>query len=152
MRTLVDSGAQALLIVNSPDIGMLPETHLIAELTGDRRLVRQTSRLTRDFNKQLARRMRGIERDLDIDLVEFDLFSFSQFAMVNNEALRFTNTTDACFSSINIHLSYGLPGRRSLRQLLFFRRDTPDGQDARTRRQSLVFCCPGTCRGKFLNG
>lgn len=100
VRTLVDAGAEAILVVNSPDIGLLPETRIIAELTGDRRLVRQATRLTRTFNRQLARSMRGIERDLDTDLVEFDLFSFIQFSITNSDALRFTNTTDACFSSI----------------------------------------------------
>ena len=100
VRTLLQAGAEAILVVNAPDIGLLPETRMLAELSGDRRLVRQTTRLTRDFNRQLAMRLRGVERDMDTDLVEFDLFSSFQFVMSNNDALRFTNTTDACFSSV----------------------------------------------------
>jgi len=100
IRILVERGAEALLIVNAPDIGVLPETRLIAELIGDRRFIRQTTRLSRDFNKQLSRSIRRIERDLQIDLIEFDLFSMFEFAMDNNDALRFTNIADACFSSV----------------------------------------------------
>ncbi len=93
IRTLVEKGARKVLVINVPDIGGIPETLQ----TGDVRLIKRATLLTKIFNAALSRRVRKIERDLGIDLVEFDVFDFLRFIRANGNALEFTNTEDPCF-------------------------------------------------------
>lgn len=102
VETLLDKGAESILVVNVPDLGLTPETQIIAEQTGDEGLVRRTTKLSRTFNRRLARRIGKIERERKVDLVVFDLFEFFRFSMTDSDALRFSNTTDGCFSSVTL--------------------------------------------------
>ena len=120
LRKLVTAGAKAIMIINSPDIGSIPETHLIAELTGDQRIIHRTTLLTEEFNRKLTRKLNRIEHDFHIDLVQFDLFSFFNFFMENNEALGFTNTTDACFSSVTFTYDPECLDGAAFDQFMFF--------------------------------
>jgi phospholipase/lecithinase/hemolysin len=84
------------MVVNVPDIGATPES----QQPSDEELSERATELTKQFNKELSGRMRRIERDLNLDLVDFNLFQFFRFVIKNSVALGFTNSDDACFSSV----------------------------------------------------
>jgi len=99
IRTLAISGAKAILVINSPDIGAIPETRLLAEHNHNPKLIRQATRDTQKFNRKLSKRLQQIDHELGLDhLIEFDLFSFFRFITQQYLALGFTDNKDACFS------------------------------------------------------
>jgi len=98
LRTLIGAGARSIIVVNSPDIGGIPETQLIAAAIGDEEIPEETTELTKKFNKKLAKSIRKIEHQLGVDIVDFDVFSFFNSIRKNDEALGFTNSKNACFS------------------------------------------------------
>lgn len=102
VRTLVDAGARSFMVVNSPDIGMLPETQAIADATNLGFLPARATLLTRIFNARLLRRLNRIKQDVQIDLIHVDLFALFQFAIENASALGFSNVTEGCFSSAGL--------------------------------------------------
>ena len=87
VRLLVTAGAKAIMVVNVPDIGATPES----QQSSDEELSERATELTKQFNKELSGRMRRIERDLNLDLVDFNLFQFFRFVIKNSVALGFTN-------------------------------------------------------------
>ncbi|MEE9337664.1 MAG: SGNH/GDSL hydrolase family protein [Methylococcaceae bacterium] len=101
LLVLISAGAQNIMVINAPNIGALPETRLLAAQTKNKRLVKQSKKLSKQFNKRLANQIKRIEKSTGVDLVLFDLFSYLQKILVNSKALGFTNTTDACFSIVN---------------------------------------------------
>jgi phospholipase/lecithinase/hemolysin len=92
----VAAGAKAIMVVNVPDIGATPES----QQSSDEELSERATELTKQFNKELSGRMHRIERDLNLDLIDFNLFQFFRFVIKNSVALGFTNSDDACFSSV----------------------------------------------------
>lgn len=120
IRALVEKGARKVLVINVPDIGRIPETLQKAAATGDMDLVKRATLLTRIFNAALSRRVRKIERDLGIDLVEFDVFDFVRFIRANGDALEYTNTEDPCLSSF--------PGACDFNRYVFFDGVHPTGR------------------------
>lgn len=56
--------------------------------------------LSKRFNRKLAKAVRTIEQDLDIDIVLFDLAGYLDRVLDNNLALEFGNDTDACYSTV----------------------------------------------------
>lgn len=120
LRTLIASGAEAILIVNAPDIGALPETHLIAEFLNNSNFILRATRLTEEFNRKLTRKVNKTERDFHIDLVQFDLFSSMDFLMENNDALGFTNISAACFSSVTFTYDPECLDGEAFDQFMFF--------------------------------
>ena len=110
IRQLITAGARTFLVVNSPDIGSLPETRTGAaaaeELLGipARLIINGATRVTRQFNSQLALRLRQIRLEQKrmgdpVELNEFDLFAFLEGIRAAGSELGFVNTDDACFNS-----------------------------------------------------
>ena len=98
LRLLIAAGAEHILVVNSANIGAIPEIRLLAD-ENNKHLANQMKRHSIQFNRKLARKVRRIEYDTGLDLVLFDLFSYLQKIFINSEALAYTNTVDACFST-----------------------------------------------------
>jgi phospholipase/lecithinase/hemolysin len=120
IRSLLDSGAQSILVVNSPDISVVPETVAIAKATNLRKFIRITRRKTQLFNHRLAQKLAKIEQDFDIDLVDFDLFSFSQSVIKNQSALGFTNVLEGCFSSLTFTFNPDCDNGTNFDKFIFF--------------------------------
>jgi phospholipase/lecithinase/hemolysin len=99
IAALVGAGAQTILVASAPDIGSIPESRALAELLGDHKLPKRATQLTRSFNKQLAKAVRNLERDFDLEILEFDTSRFLRNLIKKGEQLGFTNTEDACFFS-----------------------------------------------------
>lgn len=96
LRALIDKGARSIMVVNSPDLGAIPESLV------SRKLAQRATKMTNQFNSQLATKISRIEQDTGIDLVTFDLFTFFQTVMNSNQALGFTDKTDACYDSLGL--------------------------------------------------
>ncbi len=99
MQILAASGAQHWLVVNAPDIGSIPETHLIAAAIGIPEFPARATALTTLFNDALKRQVRHLAATSDIEVEQFDLFKVFSRIIRKGDTLGFDNTTDACFSS-----------------------------------------------------
>jgi len=99
MQVLAASGAKNWLVVNSSDIGRIPETRLIAEATGLTGLPARATALTMLFNDTLKRQVQLLEEETDIEVERFDLYKLVGRIIEKSDKLGFTNSTDACFSS-----------------------------------------------------
>lgn len=120
VRTLIGAGAKSIMVVNSPDLGVVPETRAIAEATNLGLLPARATLLTRIFNARLLRRLNRIEEDLQIDLIHFDLFALLEFAIENATALGFANVTEGCFSSATLMFNPDCDSGGNFDKYLFF--------------------------------
>ena len=94
IRALAGAGAERILVANAPDIGTFPETRAL----GDRKFAKRATKLTKSFNKRLAKAVRNVERDFDLEILDFDTYRFHRFIRKHGVRLGlFTNTDDACF-------------------------------------------------------
>lgn len=120
VRTLAGAGARSMLVTNSAGVGNTPETRTLAELNDDPSLIRRARRQTHQFNAALSRRLRRIERRLDIDIVKFDLYRF--FASIRSDAmaLGFTNPDGACFSSVSFTFNPDCESGANFDKFIFF--------------------------------
>ncbi|HEX2238187.1 MAG TPA: hypothetical protein VHJ19_07535, partial [Gammaproteobacteria bacterium] len=57
----------------------------------DARLAGRATRLSIQFNTLLSEKITQMERELGLDLVDFNLYGYSHFIASNNLALGFTN-------------------------------------------------------------
>jgi phospholipase/lecithinase/hemolysin len=105
IRALAAAGASSFLVVNSPNIGALPEVRQAAEELGlpPALLAGLATYVTAEFNKQLARRLDRVGRDQKrmgrpVDLEQFDLFVYFETLRLV-ATLAGLNTTDPCFDT-----------------------------------------------------
>lgn len=128
LRLLIEAGAQHFMVVNSPDIGTIPETRLLAVSGKNKYLVRQTKRRTREFNRRLARNVKKVERDTGLDIVLFDVFAYMKKVVKNAQATMFLNTKDACFSTISFSFNDACEFGQQFDSHLFFDEIHPTGR------------------------
>ncbi len=99
IETLAQTGAHTFLLVNSPNIGAIPETRLIAGATDNPKLIiKRARKVSKLYRKELHKIAEQLDDDYGIEIVEFDLFKFFKNLLRKADLLGFTNTTDACFS------------------------------------------------------
>lgn len=92
LSTLIGAGARNLLVINVPDIGIIPE------FAQDNSGLAATARAeTQLYNSGLAAGLATLPLPAGTALFEFDLFSFNAEILANAAALGFTNTTDRCY-------------------------------------------------------
>jgi phospholipase/lecithinase/hemolysin len=115
-------------VVNSPDIGSIPETGIAAIEENNKHLARQTKRRSRQFNRKLARKIWRIEYDTSLDLVLFDIFDYLQKVLRNSTALGYENTTDACFSTVMGQFNPECEFGQRFPEFLFFDEIHPTGR------------------------
>lgn len=101
IRTLIQAGAVNFLVVNSPDIGQIPETRLIADQLGDSKFVWQATFKSFWFNHLLKQRLAAIKKNSDVRLTEFEAMPFAADITRNASGLNLVNTDDNCFSTQN---------------------------------------------------
>ena len=120
IQNLINIGARKFLVINVPDVGSIPETRLIATLTQNSRLTHRTTRYTKRFNRLLKKQLKRLERTHDIEVVRFD--QFDEFEDLLDDAVEFgfTNSTDACFSTVNFTFNPDCNFGQSFDQFVFF--------------------------------
>jgi len=94
-------GARSFLVINVPNIGLIPETRLIATATNNPAFLNRATELTKKYNKILHNILDGFEDEsgAEISINEFNLFKFFGKIVEKASKLGFTNTTEACFRS-----------------------------------------------------
>lgn len=93
-------GAQSFLIINAPNIALIPETQLMALELNNSKLVKRAYKLSKRFNKKLHKTIKQIEKKNNVHIAEFNLFEFFNKVVANASNLGFINNSDACFSSV----------------------------------------------------
>jgi phospholipase/lecithinase/hemolysin len=94
IRSLINAGAQQILVPNVFDIGLIPESVLAESIYSGYQA--RASALTEQYNMALAAHLAMIESDTGVDLIEFDLFDFSREIIINADLFGISNTTDSC--------------------------------------------------------
>ena len=97
VQALIGAGATHIVVVNSPNIGAIPETAIAAEYYGVPWLPEVTEGLTVYFNSTLAFAVNQISILSGIDIGQYDLFSTFSYLIANAYLLEITNTTDPCY-------------------------------------------------------
>jgi outer membrane lipase/esterase len=100
LSLLIASGARHIIVVNSPDIGNLPETKIKAASQHQFHLIKRARLFTRAYNQALADTVSRVEKATQLDLVLFDVFTTFNNIVKDSRSYLFTNAKDACFSSI----------------------------------------------------
>ena len=95
VQLLINAGAKNFMVVNAPDIGLIPETDLVTRL--DTTLGQRLSIRSQIFNFYLKRAILQLRRKTDAQIVPVDLFDYLDFLTSNGRDLGYKNVTDACF-------------------------------------------------------
>jgi len=102
LETLHGAGANTFYVINSPNIGLIPDT----TINGDKKFVKNATKLSKRFSKKLKKGVHEFEKNnIDsLNVMLFDLFKFSNTVHRNSIALGLENNTDACFSLDDVNL------------------------------------------------
>ena len=113
-------GAKSFLVVNAPNIGIIPETKIMAAATESPDLIGRGRMLSNKYRKVLHKAVESLEEHNDIKITEFDLFKFFNRLVKNADKHGFTNTTDACFSSVTLSFHPDCNFGQNFDQFIFF--------------------------------
>ena len=94
INELAKNGAEAILVVNVPDIGLTPKIRSFGKPVVD-----AATALSIQFNSLLLSHLNKIEQELQKDFVYFDFFQLSQRVSADSKGMGYTNSTEACFNS-----------------------------------------------------
>lgn len=97
INSLLDLGAQHIMVINSPDIGAIPETLIGADLLGLPWLPPATTLLTKVFNFKLYLAIRTIELERGVELIHFNLFKTFSDIMHKTKKYKLINITEPCY-------------------------------------------------------
>jgi len=101
--SLSSAGARTFMLVNSANVGLIPETQLIAHATSNPDLIERTGKLSKGYRRALhdiaGNIAEHLEEEKNIDIIEFDFFKFFNKLVKKADTYGFSNSTDACFSS-----------------------------------------------------
>ncbi len=114
LRTLVGAGAETIMVGNFVNFGATP-------ITRDAGLSERGTALSQRFNRLLERRLRFLQRDLDINFLTFDFWQFGQDILANAEKLGFSNQTDSCLALLET-------GECDFDQFIFFNETFPSAK------------------------
>lgn len=104
LNSLYDEGARHLLVPNVPDLGLVPR---VRELGGAPAQALATS-LVQGFNSRLGTLLDGFQAaHPGVDLIRFDSFSFLDRLVADAASLRFSNTTDRCYTGDDLGFTGG---------------------------------------------
>ncbi len=98
IKNLSHIGAHSFLLVNSPNLGLMPETRLIATATNNPGLIERTRQLSKLYQHELHKTAWHLENAHGINIIEFDLFNFFNNLVEQPSHYGFSNATDACFN------------------------------------------------------
>ena len=101
VRTLISAGARHIMVVNSADIGKIPETIMAAE-AGISWLPALSTWRTKQFNFRLFLTLMRVQWETRTKLIQYNLFRNFNQILENSAELGFTNTTQACFYSTQL--------------------------------------------------
>jgi len=100
IKGLSQIGARSFMVVNAPNIAFLPETQMIAAATNNPAVLTQATQLSESFNKQLHKMIENLGDESSIDITEFKLNKLFTKLLEKATKLGFSNSSDACFSTV----------------------------------------------------
>ncbi len=100
VQALAQAGARKFLLVNAPDISVIPETTIIADLPGDAGIFERAHRGSRQYCREIRRVAESFDDDDEIEVVVFDLFKFFARLLRKADKFGFSNTTEPCFLTL----------------------------------------------------
>lgn len=98
VRTLIGLGAQHIMVVNTPDIGKIPETDFLAQAVQVPWLPTIATWKSRQFNARLFFEMWKVQAQTGKKVTQFNLFRTLNSILFNSEELGLVNNSDACFN------------------------------------------------------
>ena len=93
ISTLADEGAKHFLVVNVPNVGIIPE--FAQENPG---LAAEATTFSQLYDTDLAAQLQTLELTPGTNLTDFDLFGFNANILADAAAHGFTNTSDPCYA------------------------------------------------------
>ncbi len=93
ITTLSGEGAKDFLVVNVPDVGLIPE--FAQENPGD---AANATAYSISYDSQLSAGLNGLGLPEGDQLVDFNLFALNAYILHHAGSYGFTNTTDPCFA------------------------------------------------------
>lgn len=97
IRKLITAGAGSIMVVNVGNLGLAPAISALGK-----NVVKKASLLTKQFNSNLSSHLIKIEKDFNVDIIEFDLFQLSNFVATNSVGLGYINSTEACYNTAEL--------------------------------------------------
>lgn len=94
IKTLYDAGARRFVVVNGPDLGLVPAVRL----TGNPAIIAGATALSRGYNAGLAAAVTALSGLPGISIVSVDLFGALQDMVANPGDYGLTNVTDMCIT------------------------------------------------------
>ncbi len=107
IQTLIDAGAEQILIINVPDVSITPLMKLTAAAIQNPDLIDYANNLTKRYNKKLKSTLEELHHVNDMDIELYNLFKTSLNLLKEAHDLGITNTTDACFSTATLTFNEG---------------------------------------------
>jgi hypothetical protein len=93
---------------------------LLALQLNDPTLIKRATKKTRRFNRILKKKLRAIEKDIDIEIATYDVFKRLRRVIANSESFGFNYTSEPCFyrSTLTFHVDCNFG--QNANQFLFF--------------------------------
>ena len=100
ISTLAGEGAKHFLVVDVPNVGLIPE-FTQATVPEAAMMAENATIFSQLYNTELAAGVRALEPTLTAGstLTDFDLYDYNAGLLADAAALGFTNTTDPCFTN-----------------------------------------------------
>jgi phospholipase/lecithinase/hemolysin len=94
ISTLKGEGAEHFLVVNVPNVGIIPEF-----AQDNPTLAGEATTFSQLYDSELAAGLSGLHLGVGATLTDFDLYDFNANILANAASLGFTNTTDRCYTN-----------------------------------------------------
>jgi outer membrane lipase/esterase len=94
IKTLAGEGAKDFLVVNVPNVGLIPE--FAQENPGD---AANATAYSISYDSQLSAGLNGLGLPKGDQLVDFNLYALNTYILDNAASYGFTNTKDPCFAN-----------------------------------------------------
>ena len=121
VERLIRAGARSLLVMNSPDVGLLPETRALAQERSDPFLPRRATRLSQRYGAKLHRVLQRLQRKHpDVWLQEVDVYTASRLIAQQPARFGIDNIVDACFSTETLMFHPGCAAGANFERFYFF--------------------------------
>lgn len=121
VELLIRAGARSLLVMNSPDVGLLPETRTLAQERSDPFLPQRATQLSERYAAQLHRVLQRLQRQhADVWLQEVDVYTTSRLIAQQPARFGIDNIVDACFSTETLMFLSGCVAGANFGRYYFF--------------------------------
>lgn len=102
IKSLALTGARSFLLINAPNIELIPETRIIAEMSSDPDMIKRSRKMSNLYRQSLHEMTQSFEEANDVQISEFDLFKFFSKLIHKSDEYGFINSSDACFSTVTL--------------------------------------------------